>query len=276
MAVIKSLSASEANWVTRAMQLLETDGVLVVESIISTDDCASLKASALRALQSVKSEIGLERLKRAGESGVIRFPLQFDDAFEILLDRVDVLSLVEGFLDQHAICHLMNAIVLETTKESGPNDEELFQSQYHRDFPRCFGGKPLSINSFFCLSDFSEQNGATRFLLGSHQQQDLSPPVGRFQTVSVTAPVGSVIVFDSTIWHAGGKNSTDAVRVGVNVQWTYHWIKQQLDIPRLLGANRQRISSENQKRLGLHSQVVDSLQNYYVAQDERLYKSGQG
>jgi ectoine hydroxylase-related dioxygenase (phytanoyl-CoA dioxygenase family) len=276
MAVIKSLSASEVNWVTRAMQILKTDGVLVVDSIISTDDCARLKVSALRALQSVKSEIGLERLKRAGESGVIRFPLQFDGAFEILLDRVDVLSLVEGFLNQHAICHLMNAILLEPTKGSGPNDEKLFQSQYHRDFPRCFGGEPLSINSFFCLSDFSEQNGATRFLLGSHQQQDLSPPVGRFQSVSVTAPAGSVIVFDSTIWHAGGNNSTDAVRVGVNVQWTYHWIKQQLDIPRLLGANRQRISSENQKRLGFHSQVVDSLQNYYVAQDERLYKSGQG
>lgn len=66
------------------------------------------------------------------------------------------------------------------------------------------------------------------------------------------------------------------MRAAVNVQWTYHWIKQQLDIPRLLGSSRQQIASENQKRLGYHSQVVDSLQSYYVAQDQRLYKSGQG
>ena len=276
MAVIVSLSTSEADWLTRAMQTLKTDGVLVIESVVSMDDCARLRSSAARALQSVEGEIGVERLNRAGESGVIRFPLQFDNAFEILLDRTEVSSLVEGFLSQHAICHLMNAILLRPIQKSERSEEKLFQSQYHRDFPRCLGGKPLSINSFFCLSDFSERNGSTRFLLGSHQREDTSAPVGRFQEVSVTAPVGSVIVFDSTIWHAGGRNSSDAVRAAVNVQWTYHWIKQQLDIPRLLGANPHQISSANQKRLGFHSQVVSSLQNYYVAQDERLYKSGQG
>ncbi len=276
MAVIVSLPTSEDNWVNRALQILKTDGVLVIESIISQDDCTRLRISARRALQSIESEIGVERIKRAGESGVIRFPLQFDTAFEMLLDRPDVLSLVEGFLNQHAICHLMNAILLEPIQKSERNEEKLFQSQYHRDFPRFLGGVSLSINSFFCLSDFSEQNGSTRFLLGSHQQEDPSAPVGRFQEVSVTAPAGSVIVFDSTIWHAGGRNSSDAVRAAVNVQWTYHWIKQQLDIPRLLGANRRLLSSLNQKRLGFDSQVVDSLQNYYVARDERLYKSGQG
>jgi len=276
MAVIESLSTSEANWVTRAMQTLKTDGVLVIESVVSGDDCARLRSSASRALQIIEEEIGVERLKRAGESGVIRFPLQFDSAFEILLDRTEVSSLVEGFLNQHAICHLMNAILLGPIQKSERNEEKLFQSQYHRDFPRYLGGKPLSVNSFFCLSDFSEQNGSTRFLLGSHQHEDTSAPVGSFQEVSVTAPVGSVIVFDSTIWHAGGRNSSDEVRAAINVQWTYHWIKQQLDIPRLLGARRQEISSVNQKRLGFHSQVVDSLQNYYVAQDERFYKSGQG
>ena len=276
MAVIASLSTSEKNWVTRAMQILNTDGVIVIESVVSADVCAHLRSSAARALQIMEGEIGVERLKRAGESGVIRFPLQFDGAFEILLDRPEVSSLVEGFLNEHAICHLMNAILLGPIRKSERSEAKLFQSQYHRDFPRHLGGKPLSVNSFFCLSDFSEQNGSTRFLLGSHQQEDTSAPVGSFQEVSVTAPVGSVIVFDSTIWHAGGRNSSDAVRAAVNVQWTYHWIKQQLDIPRLLGSSRQQISSENQKRLGFHSQVVSSLQNYYVAQDERLYKSGQG
>jgi len=276
MAVIVTISTSEANWVTRAMQTLKTDGVLVIESVVSRDDCARLRNSATRALKSIEGEIGVERLKRAGESGVIRFPLQFDSAFEILLDRTEVASLVEDFLNQHAICHQMNAIILGPIQKSEQNTEKLFQSQYHRDFPRYLGGKPLSINSFFCLSDFSEQNGSTRFLLGSHQHEDTSAPVGSFQEVSVTAPVGSVIVFDSTIWHAGGRNSSDEVRAAINVQWTFHWIKQQLDIPRLLGSSRQQISSENQKRLGFHSQVVDSLQNYYVAQDERLYKSGQG
>lgn len=165
MAVIVSISTSEANWVTRAMQTLKTDGVLVIESVVSRHDCARLRNSAARALQSIEGEIGVERLKRAGESGVIRFPLQFDSAFEILLDRTEVSSLVESFLNQHAICHLMNGILLGPVQKSERNKEKLFQSQYHRDFPRHLGGKPLSINSFFCLSDFSEQNGSTRFLL---------------------------------------------------------------------------------------------------------------
>ena len=68
MAVIVSLSTSEANWVNRAMQTLKADGVLVIESVVSMDDCARLRSSASRALKIIEKEIGVDRLKRAGVS----------------------------------------------------------------------------------------------------------------------------------------------------------------------------------------------------------------
>jgi ectoine hydroxylase-related dioxygenase (phytanoyl-CoA dioxygenase family) len=275
--MIKTLSLNDSMWLQSGIKLLNHDGVFVLDKVLNPAVCDRLISAAEDAYAQLASEIGLDRLQRAGESGVVRFPLKFHDDFSILLGNPQVFDCISQFVSPFAICHLMNAILLKPADNTQMSASPLFQSTFHRDFPRYTGHVPLSLNSFYCLTDFSETNGSTQFKLGSHRQNrpDISSVVS--ETVSVGAAAGSVIFFDSTIWHAGGTNLTSSVRAGVNVQWTHHWIKQQIDLVRYLGIEKcKQFTPEIQRRLGVESRVVTSLKEYYVPQEDRIYKGGQG
>lgn len=270
--MIEIISSLEEDWLPRVMTALAVDGVVVLTDVMRESECKVVLDAALDVQAIIRGEIGSDRLKNAGEIGVVRMPLKYSDAFITILDNDVVNHVVDQILGPSAICHLINAILLPPFMSDSP---QLFQSQLHQDFPRFTGGVPLSLNSFFCLTDFRPSNGSTRFLQGSHQKKiDIKDHAALQQ---VCAPAGSVILFDSTIWHAGGCNSSAEVRAGVNVQWTHHWIKQQIDVVRYLGlGERARFSPRLQQRLGYNSQVVTSLQEFYVPADERIYRSGQG
>jgi len=276
--MIRTVSRSKEDWTHEGLRALQLDGVFVLESVIPNDICETLARLAENALELIREEVGVSRLTAAGESGVVRVPLRFFTEFAFLLEVPDVVAIVERVISESAICHLINAIVLEPRSDSeNPSSNDLFQSRLHRDFPRILGGKPLSINSFYCLTEFSPRNGSTRFLVGSHQKEDQTASNQDRSPVSVHAPAGSAIIFDSTIWHSGGANTTSEPRIGVNVQWTHHWMKQQIDLVRILGSSRRGdFSPAVQQRLGYNSQVVASLQEYYVPMEQRIYKAGQG
>lgn len=275
--MIRTLSSDDSSWTQSGIELLNLDGVFILEKVLDPALCGQLVEAARTAHEHVVREIGIDKLRDAGESGVVRFPLKFHDKFSVLLDTSQVDELVSKFLSPFAICHLMNAILLEPNHEAQASVSSLFQSTFHRDFPRHTGEVPLSLNSFYCLTDFSESNGSTRFKIGSHRQASSEVPAHVASTSSVTASAGSIVFFDSTIWHAGGTNRTSDVRAGVNVQWTHHWIKQQIDLVRYLGAERcERFSPQVRRRLGFDSRVVTSLHEYYVRPEHRLYKGGQG
>jgi len=275
--MIKVLNLEDDCWLDRGSKILETDGVFVLERVLGASTCGLLTEAALDAQELIANAVGPQRLRAAGESGVVRFPMKYRPEFSALLDTPCVNAMVSEYLSPTAICHLMNAILLEPTSESTEETAALFQSVFHRDFPRFTGKVPLSINSFFCLCDFSESNGSTRFIVGSHRSASPTADTSDGRTASVEAAAGSVIFFDSTIWHAGGVNTTSTMRAGINVQWTHHWIKQQIDLVRYLGDDRCRSFPPSiRQRLGYDSRVVTSLQEYYVPKEQRMYKGGQG
>ena len=276
--MIKTLTSDSPNFLEKVFSLLESDGVFVLAGVLSRESCDQLITGAEIAYQAIKQEIGESRLERSGELGVARFPLKHCDDFAMLLNRAPILQIVETLIGKSAICHSMNAILLPTTKELPPlGSKSLFQSRFHQDFPRYTGGRLLSLNSFFCLTDFTVANGATQYLIGSHKSPLRLDSINLSDAVSANAVAGSVMIFDPTIWHAGGTNLTSSKRVGVNVQWTHHWIKQQIDLVRLLGVDRcSKYPEDIRQRLGFNSRTVTSLAEYYVSPEERIYKAGQG
>jgi ectoine hydroxylase-related dioxygenase (phytanoyl-CoA dioxygenase family) len=272
--MIETASALEESWIEQALASLLEDGVFVLTDVLSENVCSRLLEASIEAQRLVVTEIGRNRLEEAGEIGVVRMPIKQSDHFLILVDNEPVNALVDRFISPSAICHLMNAILLPARMS---NDTLTFQSRFHRDFPRFTGGMPLSLNSFYCLTEFRPANGSTKFLMRSHQGTDLLADTSQSDVQQVAAPIGSAVLFDSTIWHAGGINTSDEIRVGVNVQWTHHWIKQQIDVVRYLGFTQEAsLSDRLMQRLGYNSQVVTSLQEYYVPSSARIYRAGQG
>ncbi len=72
---------------------------------------------------------------------------------------------------------------------------------------------PLVANAMWMLDDFTEQNGATRVLPGSHLKgSGPVPTLDDALTTAVTGPAGTAMVFDGRLWHQTGANVTEHER----------------------------------------------------------------
>lgn len=74
-----------------------------------------------------------------------------------------------------------------------------------------------AANVMWMISDFTEENGATRVVPGSHlsgEQPDASVP-HRIATVAATGPAGTAFAFDARLWHGAAPNRTDRSRYGI-------------------------------------------------------------
>lgn len=252
----------------------EVDGVIALTSFLTKDEVKTYRESVVFALTNIKVDIGESRLESAGEIGVARAPMKYRPELLNLLGLSRLRGPAVELLGVGSICHLMNGLVLPPQKKS---IGEVFQGKFHRDFPRYLNGYLASVNTFVCLDDFTVENGATKFLVGSHQKPN-PPSKDQIQNATqVVASSGTVLVFDSTIWHAAGENGSTEPRVGLNVQWTRAFIKQQLDLVRHLGVTTCEAQQDDvQASLGMYSRIATSLDDYYQPSDKRLYRPGQG
>jgi ectoine hydroxylase-related dioxygenase (phytanoyl-CoA dioxygenase family) len=68
--------------------------------------------------------------------------------------------------------------------------------------------EPQGVNVAWCLDDFTESNGATRFVPESHRLNRPPRPDDPDGSVAAVAPAGTMIAFESRVWHRTGANST--------------------------------------------------------------------
>jgi ectoine hydroxylase-related dioxygenase (phytanoyl-CoA dioxygenase family) len=82
-------------------------------------------------------------------------------------------------------------------------------------------------NTMWALTDFTEANGATRVIPGSHLA-DHSPDFGRhYDSVPAEMSRGSVLIWHGSLWHGGGANTTSERRVGIAMNYCAGYIRQQ-------------------------------------------------
>ncbi len=90
-------------------------------------------------------------------------------------------------------------------------------------------------NSIWLLDDFTLDNGATRVVPGTQDcgctpQQALEDPMAVHpDEVILTAPAGTVVVFNSHTWHGGTRNTTNLPRRALHSYFCRRAEPQQLD-----------------------------------------------
>ncbi len=145
-----------------------------------------------------------------------------DRAFWKLPTHANVLPFAESLLDNE--CLLSGT----TCMNIGPG--EVHQGLHSDDGlvsvqrPRA----PFMVTSIWALTDFTEENGATRIVPGSHKF-DHEPRKGeKVKFVAAEMPAGSVLIVNGGTWHCGGANTTDLDwRLGLSVQYCQGWMRQQ-------------------------------------------------
>jgi ectoine hydroxylase-related dioxygenase (phytanoyl-CoA dioxygenase family) len=90
-------------------------------------------------------------------------------------------------------------------------------------------------NSIWLIDDFTEDNGATRVVPGSHRigmrpahlmdnTEDKHP-----DEIKILGEAGTVVIVNSHLWHSGTTNMTDQPRRALHSYFCRRGLKQQLD-----------------------------------------------
>ncbi len=273
-----TVSAKEdGNWLGLVHEAVRYEGCCVVSDVLSTALIERTRAAMYGVQARIHEDLGVERLARTGERGVLRLMARYDPLFLELLGLPELLAVVDATVSDTAILHLQNGFVLPPLQADAESAGD-FQGTFHRDFPRHLNGYMASINALLTLDRFTAENGGTIIAQGTQQQSD-APAQDYLRAVStaVECPAGAMIVFDSTLWHAAGANRSDRDRLAINHQFTRSFFKQQIDYVRALGQELVLAQSPRvQQLLGWYTRVVSSLDEYYRPHGERLYRAGQG
>ena len=130
-----------------------------------------------------------------------------------------------GKLLEHATSyqlHLTQAIAI------GPGQpaQSIHRDQWAFDFFPFPKGYEVQCNTIWAMTDFTEENGATRILPGSHLLDDRLK-FEQADTVPAEMTKGSVLFYSGSVYHGGGANRSAATRVGVNITYGVSWLRQE-------------------------------------------------
>jgi len=124
-------------------------------------------------------------------------------------------------------------------------------------------------NSVWMLDDFTEENGATRMVPGSHRWRRL-PPAEMYEAHPkqrlVTGKAGDVAIMNSHMWHGGTANRTARPRRAMHVYYT-RWDKPQQQW------QKKWLSEEVQARLRPEARRILALDD---AGNDELCATGSG
>ena len=127
----------------------------------------------------------------------------------------------------------------------------------HSDLGIVFPGpwlKPWSMNVLWCLDDVHQDNGATRYLPGSHLIENAEdvPRDMLDDMLSFNAKAGSIIIMDGRLWHTSGENVTEnQERAIVFGYYSAAFLRPQVNWNVLLAETTQRnLSSRREGGLG--------------------------
>ncbi len=138
-----------------------------------------------------------------------------------LIEHPAVLALVHELLPPHYLLSAALAINVHPgeTPQAFHIDDGAGGNSLRR--PRPMQG----VSAIWALDDFTNGNGATEVVPGSHLWGEDRVPTERDATVAVM-PAGSVLLFAGNLLHRGGANRSTGVRLAITPQYCAPWLRQ--------------------------------------------------
>ncbi len=82
------------------------------------------------------------------------------------------------------------------------------------------------LNCMWAMTDFTKENGATIVVPGSSDWAD-ERQAEEHEKAYAEMPRGSVLLFTGSVMHGGGQNQTTEARIGINIDYTLGWLRQE-------------------------------------------------
>lgn len=204
---------------------LEAFGVVVIENRSSAEDVAAAYAE----LQSGRMESASVRFGDA--TNLFKQPI--DGSKEKALKALIEDPLIQGAAEKVRLVHgagsarcagwQVRLLILRPGFEAGDLHRDVADtSKVPLERPLQWG-----LNAIWAIDDFTAENGATRFVPGSHVARwpqgtwgaDHSEAAALARTA--TMPAGSVVLYYASVLHGSGENRAQTSRAGLNFNYAF-------------------------------------------------------
>lgn len=221
-----------------------------------------LSASEVQAVNKRIDELILEEGEDAGselfDSKYIRHPKE--EGADRLADLVNKGALFDKFYTHPKVLAAIEAVLGNSYKLSSLNYRAAKPGHGLQNLHVDYGntvpeGSYKVCNTLWLLDDFTENNGATRIVPGTHKSKLLPHEVIKDTSlphadeILIQAPVGSVFIFNSHVWHGGTTNRTE------NYRRSIHSYFCTVDQPQQLN-QKQYITQETRSRISQNIQRI--------------------
>lgn len=216
----KQPQALSADQIESHLSRIERDGYSIVESAIAPDLIDEIDHTLQRLETELATKPGGNTFE--GDHTVrIYNLLARDRVFERVPVYPTILPIVEGVLDRGCLVSSLSSISIDPGESAQPmhvDDTLIGLARPHQ---------PVVCNSMWAITDFTEANGATRIVPGSHLAPERPRYGDHHMSVPAEMPKGSVMIWNGSLWHSGGANLTGSRRTGVAMNYCAGFIRQQ-------------------------------------------------
>ncbi|HTL38377.1 MAG TPA: phytanoyl-CoA dioxygenase family protein [Kofleriaceae bacterium] len=224
------------------LERFQRDGYVILERAIDADAIAELVA----ALAPYERDRPMGRNAFEGQKSQRVYSLAAKgDAFRRLAEHPRVMALCEQVLLPNFLLSTAQSIRLHPGEQA---------QAWHTDdafyiVPRPRTGT-LAVSVIWAIEDFTEENGATQIIPGSHLWGMEHPDEREFSPVPAVMPAGSAIVFDGATWHRGGSNrSATKTRLAISPQYCQPWLRPQESQLLIVGPEQARECSDRMRSM---------------------------
>ncbi len=204
---------------------LDRDGYAPLPAVLSGEQVTAMRVRLEELVAAEGDQAGIEVHQEAGTDRLADL-INKGPVFEVCFTHPRVLACIGHVLGDFKLSSLNSRAV-----RPGQGHQAL-----HADWggPVPPGGYQV-CNSIWLLDDFTASNGATRVVPGSHRsgqsaREALADPAAAHPgEVQLIAPAGTVVVFNSHVWHGGTQNRTGQPRRALHSYFTRRGNRQQLD-----------------------------------------------
>jgi ectoine hydroxylase-related dioxygenase (phytanoyl-CoA dioxygenase family) len=202
------------------LEAIGRDGYTVIRQAIAPE----LIDELLDVLDRLVDELGIvpagNRFEGADTLRIYNL-LAHDEVFRRVPVHSEVLPVVDGVLGPGCLVSSLSSIDIHPGEIAQPihADDQLI--------PIPKPHPPTVCNTMWALTDFTEANGATRIIPGTHLADHSPDYGGDYESIPAVMDRGDVLVWHGSLWHGGGANTTDERRVGIAMNYCAGYIRQQ-------------------------------------------------
>lgn len=220
------------------MNNLKQNGIEIINNFFEENDLEIINSKLYNIL-----EIKNKKFKR--NDNCLHHILVYDKFFFLdILKKISSINCINEFFKNKFILHSFGGVI------NKPNTKH-YTHNFHIDSPE--ENTSLMLNILIPMHDFTIENGCTKIYLK-----------GQNTPTDIILKKGDILIFDSSLVHSTGNNTTNFDRNCLTITLTKVYCKPQFNYKILYNQNElDKLDNKIKDILNINSQIYENLEDFY-------------